>query len=212
METDCEYIALSYVWGVKDVPLLCSPPRVVLDVINFVRQLGYRYLWVDKYCVVQNVKTEQETKDYQMELQNMDNVYDRALFTLIDGGVGGRGNVGLYGVEPSRVPQQVVQAADMMQPLSDWVGTYMTQSDEPMKRLFLTPWNRRGWTYREGKPSWRLLVSLDRECVFQCGRTVRTESPAIVYQNRGLWQRRGRNPASNTLDIPPTLEMFWSYL
>lgn len=48
---DCDYIALSYVWGANQA---CpSPkeklPQTIEDSITTVLHLGYRYLWVDRY-------------------------------------------------------------------------------------------------------------------------------------------------------------------
>lgn len=52
----CQYIALSYVWGVVDsCPTIITPntlrylPRTIIDAIKITRDLGCRYLWVDRY-------------------------------------------------------------------------------------------------------------------------------------------------------------------
>lgn len=45
---NCEYVALSYVWGAHVTP----PgrfPKVVEDSFVVTKKLGYKYLWVDKY-------------------------------------------------------------------------------------------------------------------------------------------------------------------
>jgi hypothetical protein len=56
----CAYVALSYVWGkaqrqvnsvARDVAV--GFPRTIEDSIEVTRQLGYRYLWVDRYvCTI----------------------------------------------------------------------------------------------------------------------------------------------------------------
>lgn len=48
---DCEYIALSYVWGGNSA---CKStqgefPQVVQEAFTVTEALGYRYLWVDRY-------------------------------------------------------------------------------------------------------------------------------------------------------------------
>lgn len=47
----CSYIALSYVWGTHSrvTEDLGSPPKTVADSIYLTKQLGHRYLWIDKY-------------------------------------------------------------------------------------------------------------------------------------------------------------------
>ena len=48
---NCEYIALSYVWGAnQECPSLREKlPQTIEDSITTVLHLGYRYLWVDRY-------------------------------------------------------------------------------------------------------------------------------------------------------------------
>jgi hypothetical protein len=64
MPDGSEYLALSYVWGKRRPPIWDSrrlkspfdlerPPRVVKDAIAVTLELGYQYLWVDKYCIDQ---------------------------------------------------------------------------------------------------------------------------------------------------------------
>lgn len=50
-----KYAALSYVWGTSGQPTLIQTsalenvPLVIEDAISLVQQMGYRYLWVDRY-------------------------------------------------------------------------------------------------------------------------------------------------------------------
>lgn len=51
---DCQYAALSYVWGSPQAPAMEYQtseefPRVVLDAILATTSLGIRYMWVDRY-------------------------------------------------------------------------------------------------------------------------------------------------------------------
>ena len=48
---DCNYIALSYVWGANQAcPSFKEKlPQTIEDSIPTVLHLGYRYLWVDRY-------------------------------------------------------------------------------------------------------------------------------------------------------------------
>lgn len=50
--TECEYVALSYVWGVQGPGNFEDAdgfPPTVMDAVIATKKLGYRYLWVDRY-------------------------------------------------------------------------------------------------------------------------------------------------------------------
>lgn len=55
-----EYVTLSYVWGSSDNTarpvgnVLADVPKVVEDAIVVVSELGFNYLWVDRYCIPQD--------------------------------------------------------------------------------------------------------------------------------------------------------------
>jgi hypothetical protein len=61
------YVALSYVWGSGGVDSQFSGgslvwrllPRTIRDAIVVTMQLGFRYLWVDRYCIPPDKKQEQ---------------------------------------------------------------------------------------------------------------------------------------------------------
>lgn len=71
-------------------------PTTILDAITVVRELGERYLWVDRLCLLQ---------DDIMELQEcvaiMDLFYEMATFTIVAAG-GEDSFAGLEGVPPTR--------------------------------------------------------------------------------------------------------------
>jgi hypothetical protein len=87
------YFALSYCWG-KSLPLTTNKanlekhmqdggiqfseiPRTLQDAFFLVRYLGYRYIWVDCLCIVQDDKT-----DWQREAARMGDVYSSAYLTI----------------------------------------------------------------------------------------------------------------------------------
>ncbi|KAJ2988608.1 hypothetical protein NUW58_g3882 [Xylaria curta] len=89
--TGKEYIALSYVWGngerfvtsranFKDHQDRIPPesaPNTFIDALQVTRELGYRYIWIDALCIIQD-----DGDDLEHELSNMGNIYRHAAFTV----------------------------------------------------------------------------------------------------------------------------------
>ncbi|KAI0629756.1 heterokaryon incompatibility protein-domain-containing protein, partial [Trametes polyzona] len=87
------YVALSYVWGVQTPSYrtttenlpgringapLTSLPRTVQDAIRVTHALGFRYLWVDGLCIVQD-----SPEDQHREIKYMRQIYRYAALTII---------------------------------------------------------------------------------------------------------------------------------
>ncbi|KAI0629752.1 heterokaryon incompatibility protein-domain-containing protein, partial [Trametes polyzona] len=87
------YAALSYVWGVqapsyrttiKNLPgrtngaPLPGLPKTIQDAIKVAHALGYRYLWVDGLCIVQD-----SPEDKHREIKYMRQIYHYAALTII---------------------------------------------------------------------------------------------------------------------------------
>ncbi|KAF2848692.1 HET-domain-containing protein [Plenodomus tracheiphilus IPT5] len=87
------YVALSYCWGKtlaytttsKNLAqhkqdggiTYVSLPKTIQDAIFLVRRLGFRYLWADCVCIVQD-----DTADWEQEASRMSDVYTNAAFTI----------------------------------------------------------------------------------------------------------------------------------
>jgi len=61
LDVDKPYVCLSYVWGAHEAThgisggLLLEPlPQTVSDAMAVTLKIGFRYLWVDRYCIDQN--------------------------------------------------------------------------------------------------------------------------------------------------------------
>jgi hypothetical protein len=109
-------VALSYVWGsvesekttiedlefmqVEDVfSFLLHTPKVIEEVIGLVPKLGLRYLWVDRFCIVQD-----DTSNKHIQIGNMGSIYANAYVTIVlaQGRNANDGLVGLAGLTPPR--------------------------------------------------------------------------------------------------------------
>jgi hypothetical protein len=82
--SNCEYVALSYVWGdvtqdnYKLGDTLKTLSRTLEDALSFTEKLGKRYIWIDSVCIDQSNGTE---KEHQIPL--MAEIYAKASRVLV---------------------------------------------------------------------------------------------------------------------------------
>ena len=161
------YFALSYVWGqvaptesasqFQDGVLPSSLPKTIEDAITVTKSLGYKYLWVDKYCINQNDATEKMGQIRQMDL-----VYLNAELTIV-AGAGDNSDTGLHGVSSlQRIRQPQVHVGKHL---------FVSLMSNPKRVILDSPWLSRGWTFQEALFSRRLLVFTDQQVYFECRST-----------------------------------------
>ncbi|KAK8140065.1 hypothetical protein PG984_000131 [Apiospora sp. TS-2023a] len=161
---DCSYVSLSYVWG-KPKPgqtpgtlgslAAADVPLTIRDVMKVTLRLGYRYLWIDRYCIKQD-----DPADKARQIMNMGLIYNCSVLTIV-AAAGEDPDYGLPGVsERSRQP-----------PISDdniKGHTMVAFPEDPTSQIKNTIWSTRAWTYQEGLLSRRRLVFTDQQTYFEC--------------------------------------------
>jgi hypothetical protein len=154
------YITLSYVWGQGEVVdetidgRLEVIPRVIEDAFQVVKSLGYRYLWVDRYCIPQN-----NTGEKHRLIQEMGSIYRNSTLTLI-AAAGEDPTYGLPGV--SVVPRWE------MSPIRIGDFDLIPSRQNHISTMKESKWNSRGWTFQESHLSRRRLVFTNGGLYFQC--------------------------------------------
>ncbi|KAI1322502.1 heterokaryon incompatibility protein-domain-containing protein [Xylariaceae sp. FL0255] len=175
------YIALSYVWGRMEVfktlranlSTLMTPgslagysklfPLTIQDAIILTRLLGYRYLWIDSICLVQD-----DDSDMVTQLRLMDIIYTKASFTIVSAN-GADADARLSGVVPGSrsLTQRVAEYSEDLSLVSLSLDFDAATRD--------SNWNGRGWTYQERILSRRLLVFTQDTVYFECGQATWSE-------------------------------------
>ncbi|KAI0538687.1 heterokaryon incompatibility protein-domain-containing protein [Xylaria digitata] len=140
---ELEYVALSYIWGngsdtftaTKVGPQLPSLlPRVIEDAISATLSLGYRFIWVDRYCIDQHDASKKHE-----QIMHMDSIYQYAALTII-AAAGTDEIYGLPGVSRTRPTRQWSFKGD------DFSITSTLPS--PQRSIRESRWATRGWTYQ----------------------------------------------------------------
>ncbi|KAF1841302.1 HET-domain-containing protein, partial [Cucurbitaria berberidis CBS 394.84] len=181
-----EYVALSYMWGSQKMkeetgmepaillrkniefdangdemtPLRKNLPKTIEDAINLTRMLGYRYLWNDALCIIQDNSLEDKIPD----LTNMKVIYSSSSLTIAAAG-GAHADYGIPGVSVSRKVHQFSEVVDGLR-LATMFPSY-TDLENSSSLL----WNTRGWTFQEKLLSKRLLLFTDYQVYFKCSES-----------------------------------------
>lgn len=128
-------------------------PPVIEDAITVVKQLGFKYLWVDRYCIQQDAAVEK-----QIQIWHMDSTYRNSALTII--AATGDATLGLPGVRNTpRLCQPSLRLEDRL---------LFAIPPSPKKVILGSKWNTRAWTYQEGLLSRKRLVFTKYEVYFQC--------------------------------------------
>ncbi|GKT42579.1 uncharacterized protein ColSpa_02760 [Colletotrichum spaethianum] len=157
------YVALSYVWGSAPPEKYTYPrlpddlPPVILDSMRATMKLGFRYVWIDRYCIWQEDKTHKMS-----QVEQMDQIYGDAELTII--AVGAKDpSYGLPGLTLSRTQHASITKRIGQQKLianfsHHWQLDQITRSK----------WATRGWTFQETCLSRRRLYFSNYEVSFEC--------------------------------------------
>ena len=129
-------------------------PLTIRDAIQVTKALGYRFLWVDKYCIDQSSETEK-----QQQCSRMGDIYAGSQVTVF--ALGSDSNYGLPGV--SSRPR-------FWQRQCTTIGKYdfISTMPDPHISINQSKWSTRGWTYQEGLFSARRLFFTDYQAYFEC--------------------------------------------
>ncbi|KAF2731135.1 HET-domain-containing protein, partial [Polyplosphaeria fusca] len=160
---NCSYAALSYVWSqVHSAPQLNQEasktlpsrmPRLVEDSLAVALQLGYSYIWIDRYCIDQ---LDEETK--HMQIRQMDQIYAAAKVTII--AAGDQHPSGLHGA--SGTPRRYHSHVHLRD--CTLVSTLPTLE----YAIEQSPWSKRGWTYQEMILSKRRVYFTPWQVYYEC--------------------------------------------
>ncbi|KAH7408084.1 heterokaryon incompatibility protein-domain-containing protein, partial [Phaeosphaeria sp. MPI-PUGE-AT-0046c] len=164
------WVALSYVWGADYQPsgsdllgyregskLSATVPTTIRDAVHVTLQLGYRYLWIDEYCIDQSDETHRKE-----QIEKMDQIYQGASLTIV-AAAGTDKAYGLPGVLTTRRKGRKVARIDDV--------ILFSNGPDPCKVAERSKWFTRAWTFQESLLSRRLLVFTDYQMIFQCSTT-----------------------------------------
>ncbi|KAI0205627.1 HET-domain-containing protein [Astrocystis sublimbata] len=173
--TACPYFTLSYVWGPEQEELLHTTlqnitdlqtpgalnshglPKTIEDAFLLTTEMGVRYLWIDRLCVIQD-----SDADKAIQIPQMDLVYSSACMTIV--AASGTAKDGLAGVNgtPRSISQRMARVAENLSVMD------VLRLDRAYET---SAWRTRGWTFQEGLCSRRTLVIAKDQVFWSCQAT-----------------------------------------
>ncbi|KAI1279621.1 HET-domain-containing protein [Xylaria sp. FL0933] len=183
-----QYIALSYVWGgpqklkleqcnknelAKPGALVIETlPQTIADSMLLTEKLGFRHLWIDALCIIQD-----DDMDKKIQIEGMSQIYGFAFLTImaasslsVEGGLPGLrpGSRAFKQQEVIVIPPAKKGAETDVNPGLSLMTTLHPLLNPNEHYLDRTPWNSRGWTMQERVMSRRALVFLEEQVYWIC--------------------------------------------
>jgi hypothetical protein len=179
------YIALSHCWGkhqncittkkniakrIAGVPWK-QIPQTFREVMQLALKLGFRYIWIDSLCIIQD-----DAEDWQVQSALMSEIYQNAVMTLAATSSNGD-NEGCCTKNAHRTP-------DIEIALPEDVGTCRIGVRRPLDHfdaqtadglLDHFPLLTRGWAFQERLLSPRVLHICESELVWECREASKCE-------------------------------------
>lgn len=132
-------------------------PQTVRDAVTVARRLGFRYLWIDALCIIQD-----DPQDKTHEISQMANIYNFATVTIAAARASkiSDGFLGPWTKSPDgcRVPFQCPHGT---------LGEVEILAPPPPTDETLEPLNQRAWTFQERLLSPRSIFG-QREVMWLC--------------------------------------------
>jgi hypothetical protein len=164
------YLTLSYVWGdpatrgefilelSASTPLLKDLPSLIEDAIRTTTLCGYRYLWIDFYCINQQDKTEVE-----QQISHMGNIYSLSDATIMAATC----------LNPSQPLPGVCKGSRPPSRGIEIHGRKYVWIKHP--RIENSHWNSRGWTYQEAVLARRRIMFFEDRLYLECNMSIELE-------------------------------------
>ncbi|KAK9776479.1 putative Heterokaryon incompatibility domain-containing protein [Seiridium cardinale] len=179
------YFTLSYCWGrgkplvltgaslpifVEEIDVV-SLPKTISDSVDITRRLGYRYLWVDSLCIIQDSK-----EDWKSEAAKMGEVYSNSTLTV----AATSSSSNDQGCYKSRNPLSYLpcrlsgSAKNGVYICPEWKSRDLNMIQE--KWIQQAPLNTRAWVVQERLLSQRILHFTANGIFWECSSRIANDS------------------------------------
>jgi len=187
------WIALSHCWGKKAQAVTTSQnlslrqenipweelSQTNLDAIFVTRRLGYRYLWIDLLCILQDNST-----DWELESAQMGRYYKNSVFTIAVDAADGD-DVGFLQLQREQRPMQISMPCHSPSIMTEEI-IYLRETIRVPDFRGDTCLSKRAWALQEDLSSPRTLHYTAEQMVWECQYMTLCESDTNNQRNNSL--------------------------
>ncbi|KAL8310259.1 hypothetical protein RB597_010194 [Gaeumannomyces tritici] len=232
-ELDVPYLALSYCWGVQKVLATTSNnyhsfqdslptlqlPKTIREAIEITYRIGYRHLWVDSICIMQD-----SMEDWRKHTVLMGYIYANAVLTIAATSAAG-GSEGCFLPRPraTRESQSLynhevqvpcVLSGRYLGPmlLAPGDDSWSPWSGSLVKELKNSSWKDRAWVLQERFFSRRIVHFGASQTHWECRRCVKSQmfpSYKLFQDSIELDWQTLRDPDSGDVPDIDAAEQWW---
>lgn len=195
-----KYVCLSHCWGMAQIITTTKAnmedhkvniawgklSKTFRDAITFTRGLGFRYIWIDSLCIIQD-----DAGDWNVESSKMASVYSNGYLTIA-GTFAKDGHEGLFSpTEDIQVTGKSPSGEDYCLYFRERIDHHLEMceddSNETMQLMnpstLYYPLLTRAWVYQERMLSTRVIHFGHYEVFLECKSGIRCECEGIGYHD-----------------------------
>ncbi|KAK1959985.1 HET-domain-containing protein [Colletotrichum sublineola] len=172
------YVALSHCWGTEQCFKTLKNnindfkkeigfkelPRTFQDAVKVTRDLGFRYLWIDSLCIIQD-----DLLDWEQEAASMEHVFSSAIVTIA-------ASSAKSSAEGFLLAQRKQQTPVIIKTASNGTAFICKSIDDFHRDVEMSPLNKRGWVLQERALARRTLHFTSSQVYWECGNGIHGES------------------------------------
>lgn len=198
------YVTLSHCWGKAHLICLLESnedqfrrgditglPKTFLEAIQVTRDLGYRYIWIDSLCIIQD---SENGVDWLHQAKNMAFFYTNSVFTIAALKSSGS-RQGCFTAERSPLGRRALHHSGLG--ISVWPGSSRSMWETEVGRIGFgaSPLHSRAWVVQERYSSPRTLLYGKNGIYWECrsaqaSETHYREVEPRAEENKKTWLQR----------------------
>lgn len=192
-----DYVCLSHCWGLEQIITTTMAAldqrkqgiswdelsNTFQDAITLTRTLGFRYIWIDSLCIIQD-----STEDWQVESAKMASIYSNSYLTIA-GTKSRNGLGGLFSSTPDycvtgTTPEGENYCLYFRERIDHQIDNILESAGMTSSEKYY-PLLSRAWVYQERMLSTRVLHFGRYELFFECKSAIQCECGTIRFHGAG---------------------------